>query len=148
MRFNVDLSFTILLRNTYLKPFPAPALSIPSSLLFTYTSCIALAVATGSCANFFRVLFLIAGIDECIIIYWHFYKKITTAGKNPVTTRARRDRNSFINYEKKYQHKSYQPLTCHGLAIYITKQPKNNNKDNNTTKAASSPFPSGIASDQ
>jgi hypothetical protein len=82
MRFNVDLSLTILFRNKYLNPFPAPVLSIPSSLLFTYTSCIALAVATGSfanlnflafvipiCAKDFDVLFLSAGIDEGIIDY-------------------------------------------------------------------------------
>jgi hypothetical protein len=77
MRFSVDLSLTSLLRYKYLKPFPAPALSIPSSLLLTYTSFTALAVATGSCASFFNVLFLSAGMDEGIIDYfiYHFDKK-------------------------------------------------------------------------
>ena len=70
MRFSVDLSLKILLRNKYLNPFPVMAHSIPSSLLFTYTSCIDLAVATGSCANFFNVLFLSAGIEEDIIDYF------------------------------------------------------------------------------
>jgi hypothetical protein len=34
------------------------------------------------------------------------------------------------------------------LAVYITQQPKHDNKNNNTSKATASPFPSGIAGDQ
>jgi len=32
--------------------------------------------------------------------------------------------------------------------MYIAKQPENNNKNNNTSKATTSPFPSGVTGDQ
>jgi len=35
-----------------------------------------------------------------------------------------------------------------GLAVNITQQPEDNNKNNNTSQATTSPFPSGVTGDQ
>jgi len=79
-------------------------------------------------------------------------KKITAAGKDPVTTvpaaisilllimRKNINTNFIILY--------CQPEPVEGLTMYITKQPKHYKKNHNASKAAASPFPSGIAGDQ
>jgi hypothetical protein len=65
-------------------------------------------------------------------------KKITTAGKDPVTTVP-----AVISIHLLIMRKN-----INSLEVYITKQPKHNNKNNNTSKASTSPFPSSVASDQ
>jgi hypothetical protein len=79
------------------------------------------------------------------------FKKNNRSGQRSCHYRARRDLNSFINNEKKYQQilSSYcQPVLIEWLTMNITKQPKHYNKNHNTSQTATSPFPSGIAGDQ
>ena len=76
-------------------------------------------------------------------------RKITAAGKDPVTTVPAAISILLLINEKKYQH-NFIIRYCHpglskGLTMYITKQPKHYNKNHNTSKTAASPFPSGIA---
>ena len=78
------------------------------------------------------------------------FKKNNRSGQRSCHYRARRDLNSFINNEKKYQHLSSVIATwlSKGLTMNITKQPKHYNKNHNASQTATSPFPSGIAGDQ
>jgi len=86
-----------------------------------------------------------------IILLDVFLKKITAAGKNPVTTVPaaisilllimRKNINTILS-------PLLSPRFVERLAMYVTKQPEHYNKNHNTSQTASSPFPSGIAGDQ